>query len=135
MVEIRGTYDGDLKVTAVHGPSGNSLTTDAPADNKGQGRTFSPTDLIATSLGTCILTILGIRAAAKGIDIAGASFAVEKEMVADPKRRIARLTTTIRLPASVPESERPALESSARACPVHETLSPRTETPLRFVYE
>jgi putative redox protein len=135
MVEITGTYEGDLRVRAVHGPSGAEVITDAPVDNHGRGEGFSPTDLIATSLGTCILTIFGILAERRGLDLAGASFSVRKEMVADPKRRIARLETTIRLPARLGEEDRRALEAAARACPVHESLSERVECPLHFVYE
>jgi putative redox protein len=134
MVEVTGVYEGGLRLRAVHGPSRGELVTDAPVDNHGKGEGFSPTDLIGTSLGTCILTILGILAEKRGLDLTGASFTVKKEMVADPRRRIARLTTTIRLPASLTEEQRRVLETAAHACPVHESLSPRVETPLEFRY-
>ncbi len=135
MVEITGSYLGELSVEARHGPSGATLTTDAPADNNGLGRTFSPTDLVATALGTCIVTILGIVAARRGIDLVGATWSVTKEMVADPERRIGRLATTITLPASVPEESRAPLERAAHACPVHQSLDPRVDAPITFLYE
>jgi putative redox protein len=135
MVTIEGTYRGDLLVEAVHGPSGTALETDAPADNMGQGRSFSPTDLVATSLGTCIVTILGIVARRRELDLGTMRFRVTKEMVADPKRRIGRLATTVWLPASVPEEARPVLEAAGRACPVHRSLHPSVEAPIEFVYE
>ena len=134
MVTIEGNYLGDLQVEAVHGPSGATLRTDAPADNQGKGREFSPTDLVATSLGTCIATILGIVARRREIDLAGMRFRVTKEMVADPDRRIGSLSTTIFFPASVPEEARPVLERAAHACPVHRSLDPRVEAPIEFVY-
>lgn len=135
MVEVTGEYQGDLRCRAVHGPSGAEMFTDAPTDNEGLGRAFSPTDLVGTSLGTCIVTILGIVARRRGIDIEGARFVVTKEMISDPKRRIAKLETVIHLPASLSEKNRALLERAAHTCPVHESLDPRTEAPIGFVYE
>jgi putative redox protein len=134
IVAIEGTYEGDLRVRAVHGPSGTSVLTDAPKDNEGKERGFSPTDLVATALGTCVLTILGIHARRRGVDIAGARFRTTKEMAAAPLRRIARLVTTVTLPASVPEADRRALEAAARACPVTASLHPDIEAALEILY-
>jgi putative redox protein len=134
MVEIRGRYLGDLRCEAVHGPSGAKMLTDAPTDHEGLGRSFSPTDLVATALGTCVVTILGIVARRRGVDIEGTTFHVAKEMVADPKRRIGGLPMTIRLPASVGEEDRKVLEAAAKACPVHTSLKD-VEMPVTFLYE
>ena len=135
MVEVSGVYEGDLRCVAVHGPSGSKLITDAPVDNEGQGRHFSPTDLVASALGTCVLTILGIVARRRGVDIRGSRFDVKKRMVADPKRRIAAIETTVLLPVRLGEEDRRALESAARACPIHHSLDERIDTPVEFVYE
>ncbi len=134
MVEVTGRYDGELSCVAVHGPSAAEMTTDAPVDNQGRGRSFSPTDLVATALGTCVMTIIGIFAARKGIEITGATFRVTKEMAADPHRRIARLPLTVVLPESVPPDVRPLLERAAHGCPVHRSLDPRVEAPISFEY-
>ena len=133
-VTITGRYLGDLRCEAVHGPSGSRIVTDAPLDNEGRGELFSPTDLVATALGTCILTILGIVARRRGISLEGATFTVEKEMIADPKRRIARLATTITLPATLGVADRKALEHAGHTCPVDESLKAIVEVPVRFEY-
>ncbi len=134
MVEITGRYVGDLRMEATHGPSGATLVTDAPADNAGLGRAFSPTDLVATALGTCIVTTMAIVAARHGIPFAGAEFSVTKEMVNDPSRRIGRLPTTIRMPAGLDSRQRALLERAAATCPVHRTLRADTDAPIAFEY-
>lgn len=135
IVAIEGTYEGDLRVRAVHGPSGSTVTTDAPKDNEGKERGFSPTDLVATALGTCVLTIIGIHARRRGIPIEGATFRTTKEMASAPLRRIARLVTTIVLPASVRAEDRGVLETAALSCPVTASLHPDVEAALEFRYE
>lgn len=135
IVAIEGSYEGDLRVRAVHGPSKTSVTTDAPKDNEGKERSFSPTDLVATALGTCVLTILGIHARRRGLEITGARFRTTKEMAAAPLRRIARLATTIVLPKSLGAEDRKALEAAARTCPVTASLHPEVEAKLEFRYE
>lgn len=132
MVEIRVRYEGDLHCVAVHGPSGASFATDAPADNQGRGESFSPTDLVATALGTCMLTTMGIAAQKHGLDIAGARAEVVKSMIADPLRRIARLTVVLRVPREFDEPARALLERAALTCPVQQSLSPATEIPVEF---
>jgi putative redox protein len=132
MVQIQIEYEGDLTCRAVHGPSGTVMRTDAPADNQGQARSFSPTDLVATGSGTCLLTIMGIAAAKHGWDITGATATVEKHMIADPKRRIERIEIVLRIPGEHDERARTTLERAAMACPIHRTLETVVELPVRF---
>lgn len=135
-VEIDITYEGDLHCLATHGPSGERLRTDAPVDNGGKGELFSPTDLLATALGTCLLTIMGIAARGLGLDLADTRVHVVKEMVADPVRRVGSLTVTVTLPrgTTVSSSDRDRLERAALACPVKQSLHPDTRVDIRFVY-
>ena len=100
------------------------METDAPVDNQGRGEAFSPTDLAATALATCMLTIMGMAARRLGVELKGARFEVTKEMSADLPRRIVRLETQIWLP--VPRSADPngVLERAAHTCPVHQSLHP-----------
>ncbi len=134
-VRIDGRYLGDLKTEITHEPSGVVLRTAAPADNQGDGSSFSPTDLVAAGLGACMMTILGIVARRDGLDLSGALFTVEKHMTAELPRRIARLVVVLRLPASIPEDQREKLRRSALTCPVHRSLLPEIDIPLEIVYE
>src|SRR5437762_6181012 len=118
MVEIQIEYQGQLRCKATHGASKTTLITDAPTDNMGRGESFSPTDLVATGLGTCMMTLMGITAIKHGIDIAGASAKVRKEMT-PPPRRIARLTVEIAVPTSILEDDQRRLKAAALTCPVH----------------
>lgn len=135
MVVVEGRYMGDLRCEAKHGPSGATITTDAPADNMGRGEAFSPTDLVGTALGTCILTTMAIVAKRRGIDFSTARFRVEKHMATDPVRRIGRLPVTIYMSASLDAESRIVLERAAQTCPVHKSLHPDVEKPIHFVYE
>src|ERR1700761_1570931 len=101
MVAIQVEYQGDLHCKAVHGPSATELNTDAPKDNQGRGESFSPTDLVATALGTCMLTVMGIMARTLQIDIAGTTATVQKNMTAAPERRIQSLTVRIHVPQPI----------------------------------
>lgn len=134
MVQIDVAYQGGLRCQAVHGPSGQRLVTDAPVDNHGKGESFSPTDLVATALGTCIATIMGIVAEREKIDLSGLRIGVQKEMSAEPPRRIARLVTRIEMPKGLTEQQRAKLEKTAHTCPVHQTLQGRVDMPVEFVY-
>jgi putative redox protein len=134
MVNIQVEYQGDLHCKATHGPSGAELSTDAPKDNQGRGESFSPTDLVATALGSCMLTIMGIAARTLDINIDGATAAVEKEMTATPPRRIQRLTVRIHVPQAVSSEDREKLERAARACPVHRSLHPDVQMPIEFTW-
>ncbi len=133
-VRVDVTYLGDLHCEAVHGPSGDRLPTDAPVDNRGRGEHFSPTDLVGTAMGTCMLTIMGIAARDRGWDMTGATASVEKEMGAEPRRHIARLTVRITLPAALEPRARKVLEQAALGCPVHASLGERTKVDLSFEY-
>jgi putative redox protein len=134
MVSIQIEYQGDLHCKATHGPSGAELNTDAPKDNQGRGESFSPTDLVATALGSCMLTIMGIAARTQNIDISGATAAVEKEMTATPPRRIQRLAVRIRIPHSLSPENREKLERAAHTCPVHRSLHPDVQIPVEFTW-
>ncbi len=134
-VEIDVRYLGELHCEATHGPSRSTLITDAPVDNGGQGAAFSPTDLVATGLGACILTMLGIVARRHSIDLQGARVHVVKEMAASPARRIARLGATVTLPgAALDADKRALLERTAHTCPVKQSLHPDTAVEIVFVY-
>ena len=133
-VRIDCRYEGDLHCSAVHAPSGRTLSTDAPADNQGKAETFSPTDLVATALGSCVLTIMGIYARPRNISIEGARAVVVKHMTRTPPRRIARLEVRVSLPAALAEQARRGLEQSVRACPVEASLHRDVEIELAFEY-
>jgi putative redox protein len=131
MVRIEVDYEGELHTTCRHGPSGASLATDAPKDNEGRGESFSPTDLVATALGSCMLTVMGISARRRGWGLEGASAAVEKHMGSSP-RRVGRLVVRIAMPSGLPAEARSVLEQAARTCPVAESLHPGVEVDLVF---
>ncbi len=134
MTAIEITYTGGLHTEAVHGPSGARIETDAPLDNAGRGEAFSPTDLLAAALGSCVLTIMGIAAERRGWDISGTRVSVEKEMVAEPVRRIGKLEVVFDLPAGLGGDDRKALERAAVTCPVHKSVHPDIEIPVTFNY-
>jgi len=125
MVSITIEYQGDLHCVANHGPSGAIVSTDAPKDNQGKGESFSPTDLLATALGTCMVTIMGITARSREIDISGTTVHVIKEMIQQPVRRIGKLTVTITLPNNkYTEKELEILHDVAQRCPVMQSIHP-----------
>ena len=132
MVRIEATYDGDLRCTAVHGPSGMQLVTDAPVDNNGKGESFSPTDLLATSMLTCVMTIVAIRADSKGIDVGGMNGSVEKSMAANP-RRIAKLEVIVDLPSNLSMDDRAWLITEGCNCPVCVSVSESMEVDVTFL--
>jgi uncharacterized OsmC-like protein len=132
MVEISIKYLGDLRCEARHEPSGTVITTDAPVDNEGRGESFSPTDLAATSLGACMLTIMGIAARKQGVDLGDTQVKVLKEMTPKPPRRIAKLTVVFTIPLPASHDKRAMLEEAARNCPVHLSLDPGVEQEMRF---
>jgi putative redox protein len=134
MVNIQIEYQGDLHCKATHGPSGVELSTDAPKDNQGRGESFSPTDLVATALGTCMLTTMGILARTLNIDIAGATATVEKEMTATPPRRVQGLAVRVHVPHVPSWADREKLERAANACPVYKSLHPDIQIPVNFTW-
>ena len=133
-VEVDIEYQGNLRCQATHGPSRSTLVTDAPTDNHGRGEAFAPTDLVATSLGACILTMMGIVAERDNMDISGATAHVIKEMAPKPTRRIGKLTVTIMLPEGRGLSEKDVgkLKRAVRHCPVHASLHPDIELAVDF---
>lgn len=133
MVQIDILYEGELRTNARHAPSGTMLYTDAPKDNEGRGESFSPTDLVATALGSCMLTIMGIFARRKGIELAGAKLSVRKHMVQNP-RRIGKLEVFCEMPAGIPVEHREALRRAALTCPVHESIHPAIEVSVDLRY-
>jgi putative redox protein len=135
MVKIEIEYNGKLQTEAVHTPSGSRIVTDAPVDNGGKGSAFSPTDLLATALGTCMVTIMGLFAERHEIDLTGTKVTVAKEMLQEPVRRIKRLTVDINVPLPATHPKKSALEKAALACPVHESLHPDVEIPVNFQWK
>lgn len=132
MVSIQVHYEGDLRCRATHGPSGKELFTDAPVDNHGRGESFSPTDLVATALATCMATVIGIKAQQKGLAVTGMTVSVEKHMSDDSPRRIARLPIVITIPLPADHLDRRLLEATALACPVHQSLHPEIDKPVTW---
>lgn len=133
-VEIDVSYEGQLRCRAVHGPSGNVLLTDAPVDNHGKGEAFSPTDMVATALGACMLTIMGIVAERDNLDLTGTKVRVVKEMAQQPKRRIGKLTLAFSLPENHNFTDRDLakLKRAAEHCPVHACIHPDIELDITF---
>lgn len=132
-VSIQGSYKGGLGVQMIHGPSGTKISTAAPVDNQGDGSSFSPTDLVAGGLGACMLTIIAIVAERDGLDVSGMSFEVQKHMTSSP-RRIEKVEILIHMPSGIPVAQRGKLERAAMTCPVKNTLSAETQTPVSFEY-
>ena len=130
MTTINSRYDGALRCHSSNGPSGCDLETDAPTDNQGKGERFSPTDLVATALSTCILTILGIVAERHGWPLLGASARIKKTMTPEAPRRIALLEVWISLPAGLSEQQRAVLKRAGETCPVK--LSLEGAVPMRL---
>ncbi|GAB5402273.1 MAG: OsmC family protein [Aureliella sp.] len=134
MVEINVEYEGNLRCKAIHGPSGCELSTDAPKDNEGLGQSFSPTDLVATALGSCVATIMGIYARKHDLDLTGVKVHVEKHMSTDLPRRIVRLPVTIHVPVQLSDRHKTAMENAAGHCPVHQSIRADIDAPLVFKY-
>jgi putative redox protein len=133
MVKVTATYEGEKHCEIIHDPSQSKIATDAPKDNNGKGELFSPTDLIAASTGSCILTTMAIMAEKDGVDIKGSYATVIKEMIANP-RRIGKLTVNIYLPKNIDPAYRQKLENAGASCPVKKSLHPDLEMPLQFHY-
>jgi putative redox protein len=134
MTSVTIEYQGDLHCKAVHNLSGTVLTTDAPRDNHGKGESFSPTDLVATALGSCILSVMGLKARGLNVDISGATAAVDKEMANAPARKIKKITVKVRVPHMLSTEHRQALEAAAYTCPVHKSMHPDVEMPIEIVW-
>lgn len=132
MATIETQYEGELRTTAKHLASGASIITDAPLDNKGKGQAFSPTDLLSASLGSCMLTIMGIAGQTHGIEITGTTIQITKVMASDP-RRVSEIQVSFHFPdRSYSEHEKLILERAARTCPVALSLHPEIRQTLLF---
>jgi putative redox protein len=128
------TYNGGLRTTSVHVYSGNEIITDAPIDNKGKGQAFSPTDLLATSLGNCMLTIVGIAAAEHGFNIDGTTCEITKVMAQEP-RRVSEIIVNFQFPdQNYSDKDKKIIERSARTCPVSQSLHPDLKQTISFNY-
>ena len=135
MVNISVEYTGDLHCDAVHGPSDAKIATDAPTDNKGKGEAFSPTDLVATALATCVSTTMGIKAQELDVDLRGMTVSVQKEMSKDAPRRIVGLPSEVHIPLPANSPHRDVLEQTALNCPVHKSLPVEINRPTKFFWE
>lgn len=126
------TYESNLRTTCLHLQSGSVFETDAPTDNKGKGERFSPTDLIATGLGACLITTMGIKAESMDIALDGAKVEVTKVMVSDP-RRIGKIIVHATMPAlNLDDKTKEILERVGRTCPVEKSLHPDVELDIQF---
>ncbi len=127
------TYEGQLRCTAVHNQSKTSIETDAPTDNKGKGERFSPTDLVCTALGTCILTTMALRAKDMGLEITGTTADVQKHMSAEAPRRIVKIEVAVTFPAShFEEKDMATMERIGNNCPVTKSLHPDIEQVITY---
>ncbi len=127
-------YNGELRTTCTHLRSGNHFETDAPVDNNGKGERFSPTDLMATSLGTCMLTVMGIKARSMGFDLNGIEIEVEKIMKADP-RRVGGINLFFHIPGNlkdVDEKNKTILKNTGETCPVMLSIHPDIEVKIEW---
>ncbi len=125
------TYNGELRTTCVHLRSQNEFITDAPTDNNGKGEAFSPTDTVATGLGSCMLTVMGIKARDLEVDLKGATAEVTKHMASNP-RRITKIEVKLTLPGNISEKNQKILEHTGNTCPVHHSLHPEIEKVIEF---
>ena len=134
MPTVKITYLGDLRTTSTHLQSGNQLITDAPTDNMGKGEAFSPTDLLATATGTCMLTTMAIVAQRDGIELTGSEVEVTKIMSQTPPRKVARLEINLKLKSNIvlTNEQIKKLENTAHKCPVSLSLHPEVEQVISF---
>jgi putative redox protein len=134
MVKIEIEHRGGLHSEALHTESGSRLQTDAPLDNGGKGDSFSPTDLLATALGTCMTTTMDLYAKKNGFNIDGTKAVVLKHMVSQPSRRVGKLDVVVEMPLPANHPQREALEKAALNCPVAKSLSPEIQMPVSFLW-
>ena len=131
MATSKITYLGDLRTTSTHLQSGTDILSDAPVDNHGKGQAFSPTDLLANALGSCMITVMAIKANEMGIELKGTTAEVTKIMQAEP-RRIKRLEVTLNMAVAVTQKDQTILERVGRTCPVYLSLHPEVEKEIVF---
>lgn len=133
MATVETVYLGDLRTEATHLQSGTKIMTDAPVDNHGKGEAFSPTDLVATALGSCMMTLMGIAAQTQGIELKGTKLNITKIMSASP-RRIGEIVIDVHFPTDFEPKHRMILERAAATCPVAHSLHPDCKQTIRFYY-
>ena len=131
--QIEIIYEGDLRTKAIHLASGSEIITDAPLDNQGKGEYFSPTDLVCSALGSCMLTIMAIASRKHNLSIVGSTIEIKKQMSSGP-RMISKIELNISLANDFNEKHRTILERAALSCPVHRSLSPEVEVNVNFIY-
>ncbi len=132
MAQIDIYYEGNLSTRAVFPDTGEEIFTDAPKDNQGEGKRFSPTDLVGVALGSCVLTLMGIMAKKLGVDISGTKASVSKEMAAAPVRRIASIAVVVTSPHRFSDEITEKLEKAGHFCPVHHSLHPDIAQSFTF---
>ncbi len=133
-ITSKTTYIGGLRTEAIHIKSNTQIVTDAPTDNQGKGESFSPTDLVATGLGACMLTIMGIKARDKGIDMEGTTVDTIKTMASKP-RRISKIEVNMTMPKKeYSDEDKKVLEMAAKACPVGRSLHPDLEITVQMIW-
>lgn len=135
MATVHTKYLGDLRTEACHLQSGNRLITDAPTDNQGKGEAFSPTDLLATAYGSCVLTIMGMAARTHGFSIEGAEAEITKVMGTDPRRVVELIAQFTFPPGQYSAKHRKILELAAKECPVFNSLHPDLRKTVSFRYQ
>ncbi|TXK74992.1 OsmC family protein [Mesonia sp. K4-1] len=133
MVTSTVVYEGNLRVRNTHLKSEDTFLTDAPTDNNGKGEAFSPTDVVATALASCMLTIMGILAEREHIDLVGTGANVTKTMASNP-RRISKIEVQLTFPKNYDDSTKKKLENAALTCPVHHSLHPDIDKDIQFIY-
>lgn len=128
-------YEGNLRTKATHLQSGSIIETDAPTDNHGKGERFSPTDIVATALGSCMMTIMGIKAANMNVPLEGTTIEVQKIMAENP-RRIAGIQLQFHFPKELKlsDKEKTILENAARSCPVCQSIHPNIQVDVNFLW-
>jgi uncharacterized OsmC-like protein len=131
MASFTTTYLGELRCSNIHENSGTEIFTDAPIDNQGKGSAFSPTDLVANSLATCMLSIMGIKSRDLNVDLTGSTVEVTKIMQAEP-RKIAKIIAVFNMSVAVDEKAKLILERAAMTCPVLLSLHPDIEKEITF---
>ena len=131
---VTGKYLGNKKVELTHGPSNAKFTTDAPQDSQGEGRFFSPTDLLPAALGSCMMTVMAIVAERSGMSLSGMHMEAQKIMSPNP-RYIGSIPVVLHLPNSLTDGERQKMENAAKTCPVHHALNPEIAVEIKFIYD
>ena len=135
MSKIKCSYIGDLKCEAKHLQSGNLITTDAPLDHCGKGENFSPTDLLATSLGSCLLTIMSIKARSNGWELSNIYLDIEKIMTKNEERKIEQLIIDIYIPKNLTNEKIDLIKNASKDCPVTRNLSESLDLKINWHHQ